>query len=53
MRAGGGQADADARLEFIDAGGDLDQAQADRIELGGASGRALGQGGLERPDQPV
>jgi hypothetical protein len=39
MRTGGGQTDADARLEFIDAGGDLDQAQADRIELGGAPGR--------------
>jgi hypothetical protein len=53
MRAGGGQANPDALLEFIDAGGDLDQAQADRVELGGAPGRALGQGRLERPDQPV
>jgi hypothetical protein len=35
IRAGGGQADPDALLEFIDAGSDLDQAQADRVELGG------------------
>ena len=42
MRAGGGQADPDARLEFIDAGGDLDHAQADRIELGVAPERVPG-----------
>ena len=53
IRAGGGQADPDALLEFIDAGGDLDQAQADRVELYGAPGRALGQGRLERPEQPI
>jgi len=29
MRAGGGQANPDALLEFVDAGSDLDQAQAD------------------------
>jgi hypothetical protein len=44
MRAGGGQADPDALLEFIDAGGDLDQAQADRVELGSApQGERLGK----------
>jgi hypothetical protein len=53
IRAGGGQADPDTLLEFINAGGDLDQAQAEGVELGGAPGRPLGQGRLERPDQPV
>jgi hypothetical protein len=38
MRAGGWQADPDALLQFLDAGGDLDQAQADRVELDGAPG---------------
>jgi hypothetical protein len=38
MRTGGGQANPDALLEFIDAGGDLDQAQAEGVELGGAPG---------------
>ena len=47
------QVDLDLLFEFDDAGGDLDQAQADRVELYGAPGRALGQGRLERPNQPV
>src|SRR3954452_22254026 len=53
IRAGSGQADPDTLLEFIDTGSDLDQAQADGVELGGAPGRPLGQGRLECPDQPV
>src|SRR3954468_5734657 len=53
LRAGGGQADPDACPELLDTGGDLDQAQADGVDLGGAPGRALGQGRLERPAQPI
>jgi hypothetical protein len=41
IRAGGGQADPDTLLEFINAGGDLDQAQAEGVELGGALGRQV------------
>src|SRR3954447_6235511 len=53
IRAGSGQADPNALPEFIDTGSDLDQAQADGVELGGAPGRPLGQARLECPDQPV
>lgn len=41
-RCSGGQADLDLGLQLDDESGDLDQPQAQAVELGNAPGRALG-----------
>src|SRR3954463_4645626 len=53
LQAGGGQADPDAFPEPLDTGGDLDRAQADGLDLGGAPGCALGRAPRESPPQPI
>jgi hypothetical protein len=49
----GRQRDLDAGDEFGDAGGDLDDSEADRVELGVAPERGLGGEALQRVQQPV
>ena len=51
--AGSGPLDADHGFQFDDAGGDLDEAQAQRVELKGAPDGAPGHGGAQAPHQPV
>ena len=49
----GRQVDLDLRFQLDDAGGDLDQAQPERIELGDPPGRVLGHQRPQAPQQPV
>ena len=46
------QVDLDLGLQFDDAGGDLDQAQPQRVELHDAPGGAPRHGLAQRPQQP-
>ena len=50
---GAGQVQHDPGLQRDDAGGDLDQAQAEGVELGHAPGRALRHEAAQRPHQPI
>ena len=48
-----GSVQGDAGLHLDDAGGDLDQAQPQGVELGAPPRRAFGQGGAQGPHRPV
>jgi hypothetical protein len=50
---GARQVDGDPGLHLDDAGGDLDEAQAQGVELGAPPGRAAGQRGAQGPQKPV
>lgn len=43
----------DLGRQLDDAGGDLDEVQAQDVELGAAEARAPGPGGAQPPHQPV
>jgi hypothetical protein len=51
--AGGSEGDPDAGSGFDDAGGDLEEPQAQRCELGGGERGSLGDFLLDAPHQPV
>ena len=51
--AGGRPLDTDHGFQFGDAGCDLDEAQAQGIELDGAPYRAFRHGGAQAPHEPV
>ena len=53
VRVGSREVNPDALLQLLDSSTDFDQAQPDGVDLSAAPGRALGQAGLERPDQPI
>ena len=44
---------ADLGLHLDDAGGDLDEAQTQGVELGDSKARSLGHGGAQPPHQPL
>ena len=50
---GRGPLNADQGFQFDDAGGDLDEAQAQRIELDGAPDGSFRHGGAQTPQKPV
>src|SRR6516164_9983024 len=47
------QVDRDLLFQFDDAGGDLDKAQPQSVELYDAPGRAFGHQPAPRPEEPV
>src|SRR5260370_37164560 len=47
------QVDLDLLVQFDDAGGDLDEAQPQSVELHDAPGRAFGHQPAHRPEEPV
>jgi hypothetical protein len=47
------QVDLDPLFQFDDAGGDLDEAQPQSVELHDAPGRALGHQPAHRPEEPI
>ena len=47
------QVDFDLLFQFDDAGGDLDEAQPQRVELHDTPGRAFGHQPAHRPEEPV
>ena len=53
IRTCGWPLDADQGLQLGDAGGDLDEAQAQGVELDGAPYRAFRHGGAQAPHEPV
>lgn len=53
VRRGGGQMHLDLRLHLDDPRGDLDQSQAQGVELGDAPGGAFGHDVSQGPHQPV
>jgi hypothetical protein len=53
MRIAGRQGHLDPGFQLGDPGGDLDQDQADRVELSGAPERGLGRQTAQRVQEPV
>ena len=49
----GWQMDLDLGFHLDDAGGSLDQAESQRVELGDPPGRALGHQRPQAPQQPI
>ena len=53
IRACGGPLHADEGLQLSDAGGDLDETQAQGVELDGAPDGSFRHSGAQAPHQPV